>query len=143
MKKNILLGLIALIVLGFGAMLMTKIPALGLAEANFCSQCHAMDYQVDTYLHSSHAREANCGDCHDPHGLITGSMYAAYTGSRDVYRVVTNTTPLEIRATNMSKKVLQNNCLRCHGDIMGEAGDTSQNGGNYCFHCHRGIVHPK
>jgi cytochrome c nitrite reductase small subunit len=110
--------------LGFGMMLMVKIPALGLAEAGFCGKCHAMDYQVSTYLHSSHAREANCGDCHDPHGLVTGSMYAAYTGSRDVYRVVTNTTPDEIRATELSKKILQENCLRCHGDIMGDVGDT-------------------
>jgi len=141
--KKILLWLAALMLLGFCMMLMTKIPALGLSEAGFCGKCHAMDYQVSTYLHSSHAREANCGDCHDPHGLVTGSMYAAYTGSRDVYRVVTNTTPAEIRATEMSKKILQENCLRCHGDIMADVGDTSQNGGVYCFHCHQGIVHPK
>lgn len=141
--KKILLWLAALMLLGFCMMLMTKIPALGLSEAGFCGNCHAMDYQVSTYLHSSHAREANCGDCHDPHGLVTGSVYAAYTGSRDVYRVVTNTTPAEIRATEMSKKILQENCLRCHSDIMRDVGDTRQNGGVYCFQCHRGIVHPK
>lgn len=141
--KKILIWLAALLVLGFCMMLMTKIPALGLSEANFCGTCHAMDFEVDTYLHSSHAKEANCGECHDPHGLVTGSMYAAYTGSRDVYRVVTNTTPAEIRATEMSKKVLQSNCLRCHGDVMGEVGDTIENGGVYCFQCHRNIVHPK
>jgi cytochrome c nitrite reductase small subunit len=141
--KKILIWLAALGILGFGMMLMTKIPALGLSEASFCGKCHAMDYQVSTYLHSPHANQANCGECHDPHGLVTGSMYAAYTGSRDVYRVVTNTTPTEIRATDMSKKVLQSNCLRCHGDVMGEVGDTSKNGGVYCFQCHRNIVHPK
>ena len=141
--KKILIWIAALLVLGFCMMLMTKIPALGLSEAKFCGTCHAMDFEVDTYLHSSHANEANCGECHDPHGLVTGSMYAAYTGSRDVYRVVTNTTPAEIRATEMSKKVLQSNCLRCHGDVMGEVGDTSENGGVYCFQCHRNIVHPK
>jgi cytochrome c nitrite reductase small subunit len=141
--RKVLLWLAPLMLLGFGMMLMTKIPALGLSEAGFCGKCHAMDYQVSTYLHSSHAREANCGDCHDPHGLVTGSMYAAYTGSRDVYRVVTNTTPAEIRATEMSKKILQENCLRCHGDIMGDVGDTRENGGVYCFHCHQSIVHPK
>ncbi|MBP1761360.1 MAG: respiratory nitrite reductase specific menaquinol--cytochrome-c reductase (NrfH) precursor [Firmicutes bacterium] len=141
--KKILLWLAALMLLGFCMMLMTKIPALGLSEAGFCGKCHAMDYQVSTYLHSSHAREANCGDCHDPHGLVTGSVYAAYTGSRDVYRVVTNTTPAEIRATEMSKKILQENCLRCHSDIMRDVGDTRKNGGVYCFQCHQGIVHPK
>lgn len=134
-------GILAL--LGLAMMLMVKIPALGLAEASFCGKCHAMDEQVSTYQHSSHARDANCGDCHDPHGLVTGSAYAAFTGTRDVYRVLTNTTPTEIRTTSLSKKVLQDNCLRCHDDIMGDIGDTSQNGGSYCFDCHKTIVHPK
>ncbi len=141
--KNSLKWLGVVAVLGFAAMLMVKIPALGFAEARFCGQCHAMDFQVETYQHSSHARDANCGDCHDPHGLVIGSAFAAYTGARDVYRVVTDTTPAEVRTTNLSKKVLQDNCLRCHGDFMEDIGDTSQNGGKYCFDCHQTIVHPK
>lgn len=129
--------------LGFGMMLMVKIPALGLSEARFCGQCHAMDEQVNAYLHSPHANVANCGDCHDPHALVTGSMFAAYTGTRDVYRVVTNTTPAVIRTTSLSKKVLQENCIRCHGEIMGDIGDTSENSGTNCFECHQSIAHPK
>lgn len=129
--------------LGFVMMLSIKIPALGLGEASFCGKCHAMDTQVSTYQHSIHAREANCGDCHDPHGLVTGSAYAALTGTRDVYRVLTNTTPVELRATNLSKKVLQGNCLRCHADVLGYIGDTREGGGRYCFDCHRNIVHIK
>lgn len=135
------LGLFALA--GFAMMLMTKISALGLAEAEFCGVCHAMDEQVSTYLHSPHANYANCGDCHDPHGLVTGSVFAAYTGARDLYRVVTNTIPLEIRTTGLSKKVIQENCMRCHGDIMSTIGDTSYDRGSYCFHCHHEIVHEK
>jgi cytochrome c nitrite reductase small subunit len=128
---------------GLAMMLMVKIPAFGLAEAQFCGRCHVMEEQVSTYLHSPHANAANCGDCHDPHGLVTGSAFAAYTGTRDVYRVVTNTIPPEIRTTNLSKIVIQNNCLRCHGDIMSDIGNTSHNGGSYCFHCHHEIVHER
>ncbi|HRX00663.1 MAG TPA: NapC/NirT family cytochrome c [Cyclobacteriaceae bacterium] len=142
MKKT-LIWLVILAVLGFSMMLMVKIPALGLAEAGFCGRCHAMDEQVSTYLHSPHVNAANCGDCHDPHGLVTGSLFAAYTGTRDVYRVVTDTTPAEIRATELSRKVLQNNCMRCHGDIMADIGDTSHDRGSNCFHCHQEIVHEK
>ena len=134
--------LLILAVIGFGMMLLIKIPALGLSEAGFCGQCHVMDDQVDAYLHSSHANAANCGDCHDPDALVTGSMFAAYVGARDVYRVVTNTAPLEIKTTDLSKKVIQENCMRCHGDIMVMTGNTSDEGGSYCFHCHRNIVHP-
>lgn len=129
--------------LGFGMMLMMKIPALGLAEAGFCGQCHAMDEQVDTYLHSPHVNVANCGDCHSPHPIVTGSMFSAYTGTRDVYRVVTNTTPPVITTTNMSKGVIQDNCIRCHENFMGDIGDTSENGGNNCFQCHVSVAHPK
>lgn len=141
--KNLLKWGALLIVLGFGAMLSTKIPALGLAEAGFCGRCHAMDVQVSTYLEGIHAQDANCGDCHDPHGLVTGSLFATYTGMRDVYRVVTNTTPVEIRATNLSREVLQDNCLRCHADVLGHVGDTREDGGWHCFDCHRDVVHIK
>lgn len=129
--------------LGFGMMLAIKIPALGLAEVEFCGQCHAMDEQADTYLHSSHLHVANCGDCHSPHPLVTGSIFSAYTGTRDVYRVVTNTTPAVITTMNLSKTVIQDNCFRCHEDFLHDIGDTSENEGNHCFQCHRGIAHPK
>ncbi len=129
--------------LGFVMMLALKIPAFGLSEASFCGRCHAMDQQVSTYEHSPHSQAADCGDCHDPHGLVTGSAYAAFTGTRDVYRVLTNTIPAELRATDMTRKVLQGNCLRCHGDKVSYLGDTSEDGGRYCFDCHRTIVHIK
>lgn len=140
---NVLKWGAVLAALGFMMMLSTKIPALGLAEAGFCGRCHAMDTQVHTYLNSVHAAEAHCGDCHDPHGLVTGSAYAAYTGTRDVYRVVTNTTPEVIRTTTMSKKVIQGNCVRCHTDVLGSIGDTMQTSGRHCFECHKKIVHDK
>lgn len=130
-------------VLGFSMMLAIKIPALGLSEASFCGRCHVMDEQVNAYLHSSHANVTNCGDCHSPDNLVTGSMHSAYTGTRDVYRVLTNTTPPVINATELTKEILQDNCIRCHGEIMGEIGDTSLNGGTNCFECHKSIVHPK
>ncbi|NLB87748.1 MAG: cytochrome C nitrite reductase [Syntrophomonadaceae bacterium] len=136
----IIAGLVAL---SFGMMLLIKSPALGLSEASFCGQCHAMDEQVNTYLHSSHANVTNCGDCHSPDNLVIGSIHSAYTGARDVYRVVTNTTPPVITATDLTRDILQDNCIRCHGEIIGNIGDTSQNGGTNCFECHQSIVHPK
>ena len=130
-------------VLGFAMMLMVKIPALGLSEVEFCGQCHIMDEQADSYLHSPHAQVANCGDCHSPHNLVLGSMHSSYSGARDVYRVVTNTAPQVIRANSLSKSILQDNCLRCHGEMVRMIGDTSENGGTDCFQCHKSIIHPK
>lgn len=140
-KARVVMALMAMAALGMGAMLATRIPALGLDKAGFCGKCHAMDQQVASYLHSAHRDTANCGDCHDPDSLFAGSVYAAYTGSRDVYRVVTNTTPKRIRATHMSKGVIQNNCIRCHKETVCQIGDTSRGGGLYCFDCHRRTPH--
>jgi cytochrome c nitrite reductase small subunit len=142
-KSNLIKWACVLFLAGFTLMLLTKLPVLGLDQADFCGRCHAMDFQIDSYLHSSHRLEPSCGDCHDPQGLVSGSAYAAFTGTRDVYRVVTGTIPSEIKATAISKKVLQNNCLKCHEEILHYVGDTSMNGGHYCFDCHRGIVHAK
>jgi len=141
--KKISLWILGLSLLGFAAMLLTRLPVLGLEKAAFCGYCHVMAEQVQTYQHSPHAREATCGDCHDPHALLPGAIYASYTGSRDVYRVVTNTAPPVIRATPTSKKVVQANCLRCHEDTLRLVGDTHQDGGQFCFDCHRHVVHSK
>ncbi len=136
MKKK-LLWLAGLAFAGFALMLLTKVPALGLDKAEFCGTCHAMDAQVETYLHSAHRSGATCGDCHIPHGLVTGATYKAYTGTKDLYRVVTNTTPAEIRMTGLGEDIVQNNCFRCHGQMMELVGDTKENGGRFCFDCHR------
>lgn len=142
-KIKLLLAAGGLMVLGIGLMLMTRLPVLGLETAGFCGRCHAMDSQVESYFHSAHREDVTCGDCHDPHGLMSGSVYAAYTGTRDVYRVVSGTIPPEITATGTSQKVIQGNCLRCHGEMLGEVGDTSRGDGMYCFDCHRRTPHNK
>lgn len=129
--------------LGFCGMLLLKAPFLGLDSPEFCGSCHAMDEQLGTYEHSAHRLGASCGDCHIPHSLVYGAAFKAWTGTRDVLAVTANTVPVDMRTTEMSKEVLQENCLRCHGDVMGEVGDTSRDGGKYCFDCHRSSPHQK
>lgn len=142
MKKKII-WLLSLAFAGFCLMLLAKLPALGLDGPEFCGKCHVMDEQVDTYLHSAHRLGASCSDCHVPHSLVPGASYKAYTGTRDVLAVVTNTAPAEIKVSGIGKKVIQDNCIRCHGGMVGEIGDTSQNGGSFCFDCHRSTPHSK
>lgn len=142
MKRKILL-LVGLAFAGFCMMLLTKMPALGLDGPVFCGQCHVMQEQVDTYLHSAHQFDATCGDCHIPHDLVYGAAYKAFTGTRDIVAVVTSTVPGGIRTTFHGKKVIQQNCLRCHGDLLEQVGDTVSEGGKNCFDCHRHTPHQK
>ncbi len=141
MKKiGITLGIF---VVGFGLILMTKLPVLGLDEPEFCGSCHVMDEQVETYMHSAHREVANCGNCHIPHSLVPGATYKAYTGTKDLIGVVLDKDPYHIQASPMAKGIIQDNCLRCHGDFLGDIGDTSESGGKYCFDCHRSTPHKK
>lgn len=142
MKKKLVIAA-GILALGFCMMLLLKAPFLGLDTPQFCGSCHAMDEQFNTYSHSAHRLGASCGDCHIPHSLVYGGAFKAYTGTRDLLAVTTNTVPTEIRVTEMSKDVMQENCLRCHEDVMGEIGDTSLDGGKFCFDCHRSSPHQK
>lgn len=133
--------LLLLPVAGFFLMLLAKLPALGLDGPEFCGQCHVMHESVGTYLHSAHRPGATCGDCHVPHDLVYGAAYKAYTGTRDVMAVATNSVPAEIRVTEWGKRVVQDNCLRCHGNLMSVVGNTKRSGGRFCFECHRSTPH--
>lgn len=142
MKRKII-WLVSLSFVGFCMMLLSKVPALGLDGPDFCGSCHVMQEQVDTYLHSAHQLGATCGDCHIPHDLVYGAAYKAYTGTRDIVAVVANIVPEDIKVTNQGKKVIQDNCIRCHGDFLEQVGDTMRSGGRNCFDCHRHTPHQR
>ncbi|HHT63830.1 MAG: NapC/NirT family cytochrome c [Bacillota bacterium] len=141
MKKIKIIG--GLILVSFCLILLTKLPVLGLDKPEFCGGCHVMDEQVETFLHSAHRLGATCGDCHIPYSLVPGAMYKAYTGTKDLIGVILDQDPYHIHASEMGKNIIQKNCLRCHGDLLGEIGDTKEDGGRYCFECHRSTPHRK
>lgn len=140
MRKK--LGFFILVVIfGFAAFLSIKIPALGLDSTTFCASCHVMQPQFDTHAHSAHAALTNCGDCHLPHSLAYGAVEKAYAGAKDFLGVVKNTDPFEIHASKHQKEMIQANCIRCHKGLLEEIGNTHENGGKYCFDCHRNTPH--
>lgn len=139
--KRILKYLIVLVALGITVLFGIKIPALGLDTPEFCAACHVMEPQYESYTHSAHRLASTCGDCHLPHSLGYGAVEKAYTGMKDFAGVVRNKDPFEIHASHHAKGIIQANCVRCHGSIMQEVGDTSADDGRYCFDCHRNTPH--
>lgn len=141
MKKLLIAA--GLLFFGFCLLLLLKLPALGLDGPQFCGTCHVMEEEVDSFQHSAHRFETSCGDCHVPHSLVPGAIYKAYTGTRDFIGVLRNMSVLEIHSSALGKRVVQDNCLRCHADMLKEVGDTSKDGGKFCFDCHRNTPHLK
>ncbi len=143
-KKILLLLLLAVPLLIIGTFSLMKLPVVSSAMdgPGFCGRCHVMQPYVETYLASSHRDAATCGSCHVPHDVLRGGAYKAYTGTKDLLAVLTGRDE-HIRISNLGKDVVQENCLRCHNTLMREIGDTRENGGSYCFDCHRGVPHMK
>ncbi|WP_028306596.1 NapC/NirT family cytochrome c [Desulfitibacter alkalitolerans] len=131
------------VVIGALSILMLKMPPLDkmLDGESFCGSCHFMRPWTETWFHSSHREVATCGDCHIPADLITGSIYKAYTGTRDAVLTISNQIPRAFLISSHGSIVVHNNCMRCHGELMRIVGNTRNGEGNYCFHCHRNTPH--
>jgi len=142
MKKWVKVGLI---LLGLALLSILALKLEPVSEAldgpDFCGMCHVMDEMVEGYLHSSHREVASCNDCHIPHDYVRGSFYKAYTGTRDIVEVLLGISPEVIRITAYGKKVVQENCLSCHGDLLRMVGNTQEGGAKYCMDCHRYTPH--
>lgn len=143
MKKSLLAGLLVVSVVGLAGILSTKVPPLSkkLDGPQFCGTCHIMEPWTNTYIHSSHKEESTCGDCHIPHNFVSGAFYKAYTGTRDGLYMITNRIPENIHISGHGAKVVNDNCFRCHKDVMATVGYPMADRNKNCFDCHRNLPH--
>jgi cytochrome c nitrite reductase small subunit len=113
------------------------------SDPTVCKNCHIMNDQFDSWRKSSHHAAAGCVDCHLPHDLV--GKYIA-KGSNGYHHSKGFTfqdfhEPIQIKPKN--SQILQDNCLRCHGDLVHEIvrGSTTDQGAIRCVHCHRSVGH--
>lgn len=114
-----------------------------------CINCHIMIPQYSTWQHSSHGRVASCNDCHVPHTSLAAMYYfKAKDGLRHSTLFTLGMEQQVIRITEPSVAVVQQNCLRCHGNLNSEVstsqvmGPTKSHGeGKLCWECHREVPH--
>ncbi len=119
-----------------------------------CANCHLMNEQFDAWRKSPHHAVATCNDCHVPPqfpGKYLAKALNGYHHSKgftlqpDAPDEPGKTTfihePVAIKDGN--SQILQDNCLRCHGDFVHEVvrGSTWADGAIRCVHCHRGVGH--
>jgi cytochrome c nitrite reductase small subunit len=119
-----------------------------------CANCHIMNDQLDSWRKGPHHAAATCNDCHVPPSFPAKYVAKARNGYHhsmgftfqsprpDVpgERVVFH-EPIQIKTAN--SQILQDNCLRCHGDFVHDVvrGSTWADGAIRCVHCHAGVGH--
>ena len=118
-------------------------------EPETCVNCHIMAPEYATWSHSSHREVAHCNDCHVPHNNLVNKYYfKAKDGMRHAYMFTMRLEPQTIFIREEGRHVVQQNCLRCHSDLvhnsrllaMTTAYHDSFND-RRCWECHRETPH--
>jgi cytochrome c nitrite reductase small subunit len=108
-----------------------------------CANCHIMWPQHDSWQKASHHTAATCVDCHLPASGIEKWLAKADNGYRHSKAFTLQDFEEPIRMTPGNAATLQENCLRCHGDVVHGlvSGATSDRDAVRCVHCHATVGH--
>ncbi|MDL2257242.1 cytochrome c nitrite reductase small subunit [Bacteroidales bacterium OttesenSCG-928-I14] len=136
--------------LGIYSMYMSRVHSYLSDEPSACINCHIMTPYYQSWMHSSHHLWANCNDCHVPHDNIANKY--AFKAMDGLYHAAVFTIkeePQVIRPRDGSKKVIMDNCIRCHTQLNTEFVNTGMinytqvkhGEGKACWDCHREVPH--
>jgi cytochrome c nitrite reductase small subunit len=108
-----------------------------------CVNCHIMRPQYDSWQKSSHHAAATCVDCHLPHTFFAKYVAKADNGYRHSWAFTFQDFHEPIQMTPRNRRILQNNCVTCHGELVHPlvAGGTTFENSVSCTHCHADVGH--
>jgi len=141
------LAVLAGVLIGIGGVTLDEAKALSYLsnDPKVCVNCHIMGPQFQAWQKSSHHAVASCGDCHLPHDFVGKWLTKALNGYHHSkgFTLQDFHEPIMIKTRNA--RVLQANCLRCHGDLVHDlvqTRDASRPGDDLqCVHCHVTVGH--
>lgn len=117
-------------------------------EPKTCVNCHIMRPEYVTWSRSSHREHATCNDCHVPHdNFFRKYFFKAKDGMRHATIFTINGYPQTITMLPPGRRVVQENCIRCHGNLTEMVGanvsydDAMDGNGRVCWDCHREVPH--
>jgi len=104
----------------------------------FCSSCHVIEGQYDAWAKTAIHRNIDCVECHLPYSNpITHFAWKGYDGMKDVVFFYGRLYEDDIQTSNHGIKTIQNNCLRCHDQMVSNMTIEDRT----CWSCHRRINH--
>lgn len=114
-----------------------------------CINCHVMYPHYASWSKDSHSQWATCSDCHVPQDNFVRKYFVK---ARDGFNHSTYFTfrwePQVIRIKSPGQAVVQENCIRCHIDLVDMTslvtvtGPIAREGeGKYCWQCHQETPH--
>lgn len=114
-----------------------------------CTNCHIMAPQYATWTHSSHREVAHCNDCHVPHNNVFNKYYfKAKDGLRHATIFTLRREPQVIYIHEEGAEVVQNNCIRCHQNLLEDPklignvkAHKAHREDRRCVECHREVPH--
>ena len=142
-------ALVLAIVLGlfFGMGLYTFTYGRGFSylssDPKACINCHIMQDEYDSWQKGTHHTAARCVDCHLPQSFVPKYIAKADEGWRHSKAFTLQDFHEPIRITPHDSLILQDNCVRCHGDFVHAilVGGTTAEDLVKCVHCHQGVGH--
>jgi cytochrome c nitrite reductase small subunit len=106
-----------------------------------CTNCHIMQPQFDSWQKSSHHAVAGCIDCHLPHDIAPALVAKADNGWRHSWAFTFQDFHEPIQIIPRNQRILQNNCIACHKDIVHEMLGGREEIQMNCVHCHADVGH--
>jgi len=106
-----------------------------------CSNCHVMKTVYAGWMHGNHRHVTVCNDCHVPHDTIFRKyLFKTMDGMRHSTIFTARLEPQVIRIKSAGRKVVQENCLRCHERTMSQVMKIETKN-KECWSCHRDTPH--
>ncbi len=143
-KATILAALLGLLI-GTGAFTFKYAEGLSYfsTDPKACMNCHIMTPQYDSWQKSSHHAVAGCVDCHLPHTFVAKYIAKAENGYHHSKAFTTQEFQEPIMIKEKNSRILQQNCVDCHDDMVHELfkKDINEPGAVSCIHCHASVGH--
>lgn len=118
-------------------------------DQQVCINCHIMNPQFATWSHSAHRTVTNCNECHVPHNNVVNKYYfKAKDGLRHATIFSLRSEPEVIYIRDAGRRVVHENCLRCHGNLFSDGPGMSyevmkDRKDRECLDCHRYSPHDR
>jgi cytochrome c nitrite reductase small subunit len=136
-KKYGIYGIALLFILLISVLLSSKI----IAKTNtpkYCASCHVMQEEYLSLIKGGLHNSLKCVDCHLPNdSKVSFYFWKTVDGGKELIIFYSGRVSDPIKASAHAKKIIQQNCIRCHEGMVSRITIADRN----CWDCHRRISH--